>query len=248
MTSHDSPAVPPGWYPDPANPTQERYWDGMRWTQTVRHLQMAPPPGHQTRGMPDPAANLPLASWGRRFGSGIVDTAVAWALTLGVLTLAVPSFLRDWAHLYLEYGREFRATMLAGGAMTMPSAALQNQTTSLMLVAGGVSAVYCVLFLGTWGATLGHRLWGVKVVKAPLPLALLAAAGDKPFTVEKPGWLRSVSKGLSWALFSTGGGIFMIIQLVNIVLPLWQRRKQSVTDLFASTLLIRTKRDTHVST
>jgi hypothetical protein len=27
------PAVPPGWYPDPAGSAQQRYWDGTRWTE-----------------------------------------------------------------------------------------------------------------------------------------------------------------------------------------------------------------------
>lgn len=30
------PAVaPPGWHPDPGNPTQWRYWDGRSWTDHV---------------------------------------------------------------------------------------------------------------------------------------------------------------------------------------------------------------------
>jgi hypothetical protein len=28
-------AAPAGWYPDPADPTQQRYWDGVAWTQQV---------------------------------------------------------------------------------------------------------------------------------------------------------------------------------------------------------------------
>ena len=24
-------AAPPGWYPDPQNPGQQRYWDGSAW-------------------------------------------------------------------------------------------------------------------------------------------------------------------------------------------------------------------------
>lgn len=28
-------AAPAGWYPDPQNPTQQRYWDGTTWTATA---------------------------------------------------------------------------------------------------------------------------------------------------------------------------------------------------------------------
>jgi len=33
--------TPAGWYPDPQNPAQQRYWDGAAWTQSV--APMAPP-------------------------------------------------------------------------------------------------------------------------------------------------------------------------------------------------------------
>jgi hypothetical protein len=39
LYSNRVPAVnssPPGWYPDPRKPTQDRYWDGSRWTDQTR--------------------------------------------------------------------------------------------------------------------------------------------------------------------------------------------------------------------
>jgi uncharacterized RDD family membrane protein YckC len=126
-----------------------------------------------------------------------------------------------------------------------PSAALPSVSTALTqslsmvtLVIGGVTAAYCVILFGTWGATPGQRLLGIKVVKAPLPMALVPQ-GERPvFTAEKPGWVRSLSKGLCWALFSTGGTWFMLVQIVNVFLPLFHRRKQSLTDILASTLVV----------
>lgn len=32
-------AAPAGWYPDPNDPSQDRYWDGERWTEQTRHRQ-----------------------------------------------------------------------------------------------------------------------------------------------------------------------------------------------------------------
>lgn len=32
------------WYPDPADPTRERYWDGERWTHNTREVQAMPAP------------------------------------------------------------------------------------------------------------------------------------------------------------------------------------------------------------
>jgi hypothetical protein len=33
--------TPPGWYPDPHNPSAQRYWDGTQWTENL-----APAAGH----------------------------------------------------------------------------------------------------------------------------------------------------------------------------------------------------------
>lgn len=37
---------PAGWYPDPENPSQNRYWDGRVWTDQTRDL----PPNRHTEG------------------------------------------------------------------------------------------------------------------------------------------------------------------------------------------------------
>ena len=55
-------------------------------------------------------------------------------------------------------------------------------------------------------------------------------------------------KMLSGNIHGIVKNIFTIIQVVNIIMPLWHRRKQSVTDLFASTLLVKTKREINGST
>lgn len=32
-------AAPAGWYPDPRDPSQDRYWDGERWSEQTRRRQ-----------------------------------------------------------------------------------------------------------------------------------------------------------------------------------------------------------------
>lgn len=41
------PQAAPGWYPDPEEPTKERYYDGNRWTDARR--DGAPPPAPRQR-------------------------------------------------------------------------------------------------------------------------------------------------------------------------------------------------------
>lgn len=66
------------WYPDPADATRERYWDGGKWTNNTRVSRMAPPaapPAPQAAGTPvnpdpytarpnDPAAGAPGVGYG----------------------------------------------------------------------------------------------------------------------------------------------------------------------------------------
>lgn len=44
-------AAPSGWYPDPANPAQERYWDGWQWSRNTRPIDNPnphkPPAGYR---------------------------------------------------------------------------------------------------------------------------------------------------------------------------------------------------------
>jgi hypothetical protein len=47
-------STPAGWYPDPESPSQQRYWDGTRWTEHRAPLVSAPAPA--------PAAPVPPAA------------------------------------------------------------------------------------------------------------------------------------------------------------------------------------------
>lgn len=42
----------PGWYPDPANPSQLRFWDGAQWTQEVDGVEQVPGPIGPRKGVP----------------------------------------------------------------------------------------------------------------------------------------------------------------------------------------------------
>jgi len=216
-----------GWYPDPAHPAQERFWSGSAWSKVVRK---SPPR--------DPALLFPLASWWSRCGAGIVDTIIAWILTGVVLNLSVPDLVTGWNKLATTYRAEFMEGARLGRFVEPPQA-LAEASMTVVLVLGVITAFYSIIMLGVRGATVGHRLMGVKVIKAPLPMRWLSLAGYPRFVEEKPGWMRSISKGLGWALFSTGTSWFALVQIVNVLLPLWHPRKQSVTDVFASTLLVR---------
>jgi uncharacterized RDD family membrane protein YckC len=45
-------AAPSGWYPDPVNRANERYWDGWQWSRTTRPNESAAPPPQAHVGQP----------------------------------------------------------------------------------------------------------------------------------------------------------------------------------------------------
>ena len=70
-----------GWYDDPEDGTQLRWWDGQRWTDQRRPQDddLAPPPPPPSTPPPpeDPWANVPRA------GGGVARPASGWSSTQG---------------------------------------------------------------------------------------------------------------------------------------------------------------------
>lgn len=49
-----------GWYPNPENPNQMRYWDGQAWTNELRELPISPPPPPSGQRPLPPPGGQPL--------------------------------------------------------------------------------------------------------------------------------------------------------------------------------------------
>ncbi|MDT9692853.1 DUF2510 domain-containing protein [Streptomyces sp. P9(2023)] len=71
--------TPPGWYPDPATPTVERWWDGTNWTA---HTRQAPTAATAVSPVP-PVRN----GRNRAVVLGAVAVAVVVAVVAGVLVV-----------------------------------------------------------------------------------------------------------------------------------------------------------------
>jgi hypothetical protein len=80
MTDANTPAIPAGWYPDPAGGPRSRWWDGQQWTE---HYQEP----YSTAGV---AAAL-RAPEGTR-----TNTPWIWLVIVLPLLSMVPLFFIDW--------------------------------------------------------------------------------------------------------------------------------------------------------
>ena len=87
-TVTEVPTAAPGWYPDPASPTLQRYWNGAEWTESTAPLVMQPF-APVTASSPGPAETPgvyapPQGRWG--LGDvGWLVLVVVGSLLLGVV-------------------------------------------------------------------------------------------------------------------------------------------------------------------
>lgn len=79
---------PAGWYQDPEQPAQQRYWDGASWTE---HRQPAPPVSTPPPSIPPPGASpapaMPGAGAATSSGGGSTALKVLAAVGIGFLLL-----------------------------------------------------------------------------------------------------------------------------------------------------------------
>ncbi len=169
------------------------------------------------------ADGVPLASWGERFAATLVDWVVNVLLVAIVLTVAVKDF---WAR-YSAESTAWADAVLAGQADLLSlSPELIHLGTVMTTTAAGVSLLYGVVLLGLWGATLGQRLLRLRVV----PYGRGSA---------KLGWLQAVVRTAVWTILAQGGSFLLIVQLVNVLMPLWHPHKQTIHDLLARTQVVK---------
>jgi len=56
--------TPPGWYPDSQSPGQQRYWDGMQWTEHTAPTGPSAPPNHSPMaGATQSPGQAPKKNW-----------------------------------------------------------------------------------------------------------------------------------------------------------------------------------------
>ncbi|WP_030418106.1 DUF2510 domain-containing protein [Streptomyces sp. NRRL F-5065] len=80
---------PPGWYPDPSAPHQERWWDGTAWTEHRRAPEAAAYPPGPAAYPPDPPTVPPHTGAGPGHPAPARARAVALTTAAAVLVAAV---------------------------------------------------------------------------------------------------------------------------------------------------------------
>ena len=243
-------AAPSGWYPDPVNPTQERYWDGWQWSRNTRPGAAPPSAGYgQAPYAPYPQPNVtrplgyaapragsvqatmtadgvPLASWWWRVLAVLIDNLITTAIVT-VITFPV------WRSLYATLISFFNAVLDAQRSgvapPTLDTTDLISGTNQLVVtsVTLAVGMLYHAGFLRWKSATPGKLICGLRVVPV-----------DRG---RDPGPLAWNSIGIRTAVWVLPGisSFLALVTLVDVLFPLWHRKRQALHDIAAKTQVVR---------
>lgn len=249
-------AAPGGWYPDPLDLSRERYWDGWQWSRNTRDSEVPtayrqPPaaaptttytpygaqpvpygsavPAVPARQAVSTADGVPLAGWWWRALAGFIDAAIVGTVS-GLSTL--PFYRPLIGAVSTFYTETLRAAQTGGVPPATPNfAAMMSGTDQLlvMLVTFSIGMAYHLPFLRTRGATLGLLACGLRVVPV-----------DEGRSTARLGWSTVVVRALLWVL--PGALSLRILTVADVLLPLWQPKRQTLHDLAARTQVIRARR------
>ena len=229
---------PAGWYLDPTMPNQQRYWDGVQWTDNIApQYRYGPPPvtppstpAYATAATPSllGPGGVPYASFLRRFSGLVIDGLifVPFALIIGVI-FAVPLFTKISNCLELTSQSEMERCITS---LTDQVVADTGFITAASILIGLVQVAYFTICLRVWGRSIGGLAVGIRCV---------TASGTNP------SWSKSFVRALIPFGFSILGlipliGVFAFVaQVLAYVSMLWSPKRQTWMDRAAGTFVVK---------
>jgi uncharacterized RDD family membrane protein YckC len=175
-------SVAPGWYPDPASPQTQRYWDGEQWigppipAGAPTPSEPPPPPPVLAPKWPEdpvpvpvaPSAPAPPASGGqlatplRRLAARLLDITIVF----GLVALVNSYF---FAQFFAEVSPQIQSMLksIQAGDTTIPMLQYSDRAVRLNIIMALISAAlwfaYEVPATANTGQTLGKRVAGIRV-------------------------------------------------------------------------------------
>ncbi|MFL6043535.1 MAG: RDD family protein [Propionibacteriaceae bacterium] len=242
-------AAPSGWYPDPVNSAQERYWDGWQWSRNTRPVDTAAPSGrygapyapYASPNVRPPVSSaartgslqatmtadgVALASWWWRALAAVIDYMIISAI-VGIITFPI------WQSLYGAWAEYFNGVLEAQRQGVAPPTVsltdLISGTNQLILTVAtlAVGMLYHIGFLRWKSATPGKLICGLRVVPVD--------RGHDPGPLS---WSSIVIRTSIWVL----PGISSMLSLITVadaLFPLWHPKRQALHDLAAKTQVTR---------
>jgi uncharacterized RDD family membrane protein YckC len=232
-------AAPGGWYADPVDQRQERYWDGWQWSRQTRERESSPrPPAggygpNRPTGRPGSGATtadgVRLAEWGWRALAAVLDGVFAAVV---VTALTFPIYRSTVVKLTATFDAILSAQR-AGTALPpldLASIYTTQQRWILMSAMLAVGLAYQVVFLRWKGATGGKLICGLRVVPV-----------DQGQYAGRLAWVSILVRAVVWVVPGVIGAV-VLLRLADALFPLWHPKRQAIHDLLAKTQVVRPDR------
>jgi uncharacterized RDD family membrane protein YckC len=235
-------SVVPGWYPDPAEPTTQRYWDGEQWigealpldavthgrpetTDPVPNAHLAPASSIAPQRHPvvtpqgSEVIEVRLATLGHRFAARLIDVTVLFVLNVIVNGYFVYQLFREiYPTIASLTPQQTQLPPISGRASTL--------VTIINLLAIALWFAYEVPGLASTGQTPGKRLTGIRVAAAPGQSGL--------------GFGRAIVRWAVMGVPSIFGLLGSPFLLIDFLWCLWDKpARQCLHDKFAATVVVQ---------
>lgn len=205
---------------------QQGYGQGAQAPFQGQQWQQPMPGGYapQRRARDMTPDGQPLAMWWHRVGARVIDGLLLAVVGGLIANVVVPGFwgnLMDWA-------------MSTPDPMAAMPAELAAQQRSWGLTVGVIGIVYEIVTVTLLGGSLGKLATGLRI-----------RLRDQPGNL---GWGASAIRALIYqgvgllASLSTALGFLGFFNLINVLWPLWDDKRQAIHDKVAKTNVVRNQR------
>lgn len=258
-------AAPGGWYPDPVDPAQERYWDGWQWSRTTRAREAAQPtpqrpygaepqnpyaanpvsPGYGQPGYGQPGYGQSVApTSGRAQAAATADGVPLAGWWWRVLATLVDGLITSTAVAILGFSIYRSMVEALSGyldsvfAAARAGAAAPPQINPNDLISAGDQALLAGLTLAVGLAYQVIFLRRRSATPGKILCGLRVVPVDQGRATGPLGWNAIIARSAIWVLpsINTFLGIF---RLVDVLFPLFQPKRQALHDLAARTQVVR---------
>ena len=205
----------PGWYPDPANPAQQRYWDGSNWSEETA-------PNYVTTELGPNGS--PYASFWARFGGLIVDSII-FAFVATIIFLPI-----YFAFIAPNLSENLDKAIGAGSEVPLDGELFGLSFLLGVVVFQALYYLYYIVGIAKYGRTIGGKAMAIRCVNE---------------NGVNPTWKESVIRagvpaGLSVLSYLPIIGIISnIVLFVNYLWMLWDPKKQCLMDKAAKTYVVK---------
>ena len=247
---------PSGWYPDPVDHTQERFWDGTSWTTRQRPpaTQQQPPydqqvPAAQPRQVGYPSSGYPQAGYevqgysqyraagrGPTTADGVplsgwwrrAGATILDSLIIGVLSsIAILPFLNT-----LTAGMEAWMSDLILAAQTGGAAPLY--TDPQYGLSGPLTTIYIISLLISVVYATAMLIWKSATL-GQLAMGLRVVPLDKGRQQQGLSFATSLLRNVAYYALSA----ITFVALINVLVPLGNMRRQALHDMIARTQVVK---------